>query len=376
MSKEGRSDNQSLFAKNATQRSRLTTNKEERQNNGGTLLQGGVAKSVSETESNDVVTNSQTEIKPPTAAGAGGGQKLKSPAQIAAKSPTFSDSEKDILCPAVKLMGYTANGDDTVGEGAFSRVYRARSTKVPNKDIAVKIVRLDDPKIPVAWKEYSMKRELKILNRIKHPNVINVYDVIKTHSRIYIFMDMAATSVTNHLEATKKPTSEQTARTWFGGISNAISYLHHLEVAHRDLKNDNILIDFNGQAKLTDFGFACFTYDRHKKEVILSNTSCGTKVYVAPEVFNPPYNAKFADVWSLGVCLFECVTLSLPFPDNLPPQLFLKRTQRGLVIPKKFRIKLDPSLQELLGKMIEPDVNKRLRSEAIMVHPWIRVPRN
>jgi serine/threonine protein kinase len=246
--------------------------------------------------------------------------------------------------------------------------------KVPNKDIAVKIVRVDDPKIPVAWKEYSMKRELKILKRVKHPNVINVYDVIKTRSRIYIFMDMAAASVASHLEATSQPASEQTARNWFGGISNAIAYLHHIEIAHRDLKNDNILIDSNGQAKLTDFGFSCFTFDRQKRVPLLANTSCGTKAYVAPEVFNPPYDAKAADVWSLGVCLYDCVTLLQPFRDDLPAPIYIKRQlEKGLVIPQMFVSKLDPSLQDLLKKMIEPDLNKRLRSQAIMVHPWMRL---
>lgn len=287
--------------------------------------------------------------------------------------PTAQAVKKDILCPAVRVIGYTALESDTVGEGAFSRVYKARSKKVPNKDIAVKIVRVDDPQIPVAWKEHSMRRELKILRKVKHPNVIKIYEFFKTRTRIYIFMDLAAASVASHLEATEEPASEQTARNWFGGISNAIAYLHQIEIAHRDLKNDNILIDSNGQAKLTDFGFSCFTYDHRKKTPILSNTSCGTKAYVAPEVFNPPYNAKYADVWSLGICLYECVTLLQPFRDDLPVQVFVKRQmETGLVIPKNYRTKLNPMLQDLLRKMIEPDVNKRLRSEAIMVHPWMR----
>lgn len=282
----------------------------------------------------------------------------------------------DTLCPAVTRMGYTSNPNETIGEGAFSRVYRARSTKIPNRDIAVKIVRVNDTNIPQAWKEYSMKRELKILKRVQHPNVITVYDVIKTRTRIYIFMDLAPTSVSSHLAATEEPASEQTARNWFGGISNAIAYLHQIEIAHRDLKNDNILIDSNGIAKLTDFGFACFTIDKKTKAEILSKTSCGTKAYVAPEVFNPPYNPKSADVWSLGVCLFECVTLMLPFRDDLPLQVYIRhQMEKGLVIPKRWQSKLDVLLQDLMKRMIEPDVNKRPKSEAVLIHPWMRMPR-
>lgn len=294
------------------------------------------------------------------------------------KEPLTSKSAEqarqlDALCPAVRRMGYSSDPRDKIGEGAFSRVYRARSDKVKNKDIAVKIVRVDDPKIPDAWKDYSMKRELKILKRVKHPHVITIYDVIKTRTRIYIFMDLAAASVSSHLEATEEPASEQTARNWFGGISNAIAYLHQIEIAHRDLKNDNILIDSNGKAKLTDFGFACFTYDRRTKLEILSNTSCGTKAYVAPEVFSPPYNSKQADVWSLGVCLYECVTLLQPFQDELPNHIFIRRQiEKGLVVPPKVMSTLDPNLLDLLKKMIEPDLNKRIRSEAVLIHPWMR----
>lgn len=292
------------------------------------------------------------------------------------QAPQQQQPVVDTLCPAVRKMGYSSSSNNVVGEGAFSRVFRARSNKIPYRDIAVKIVRLDDPNIPQAWKEYSMKRELKILKKVRHPNVITIYDVIKTRTRIYIFMDLAAASVSSHLEATEEPASEQTARNWFGGISNAIAYLHQIEIAHRDLKNDNILIDSNGQAKLTDFGFACFTYDRKTRTEALSTTSCGTKAYVAPEVFNPPYNAKMADVWSLGVCLYECTTLLQPFRDDLPNQIFIRRQiEKGLVIPRRLQSKLSDLLQDLLHRMIEPDLNKRLHSEAILVHPWMRMPR-
>lgn len=289
------------------------------------------------------------------------------------KSGFATQDKTDILCSMVRRLGYSANPSDVIGEGSFSKVYRARSEAIPGKAIAVKIVRITDPKIPAAWKEHSMRRELKILKRVKHPNVINIYDVIKTRTRIFIFMDIAATSIATHLEATEEPASEQTARNWFGGISNAVAYLHNIEIAHRDLKNDNILIDSNGNAKLTDFGFACFTYDKKNKIELLSNTSCGTKAYVAPEVFNPPYNSKVADVWSLGVCLYECVTLSQPFPESLPMHAFVKRQlELGLVFPKKFQDMLSDSIQNLLRRMIEPDVTKRIRSEAVVIHPWMR----
>lgn len=282
----------------------------------------------------------------------------------------------DILCPAVRRMGYSAKPGDTIGEGAFSQVFRGKSIRIPNKDVAVKIVRVDDPNISQAWKEHSMKRELKILKRVRHPNVITVYDVVKTRTRIYIFMDIAVASVASHLEATEEPASEPTARRWFSGISNAVAYLHQIEIAHRDLKNDNILLDSNGVAKLTDFGFACFTYDKQSHSEILSKTSCGTKAYVAPEVFNPPYNPKVADVWSLGVCLFQCVTLQFPFKDDLPTQIFIRRQiERSYTIPKQYKNILSDWLQDLLRKMMDPDINRRIRSEAVLIHPWIRTQR-
>lgn len=324
-------------------------------------------------------TNNSTKKQAPTSHQSGpsfitSGSALQKEPVTAIKSQR--DLPTDILCPAVVRMGYSIRAIDPIGEGAFSKVYRARSTRIANKDIAVKVVRVDDPNIPQAWKEHSMRRELKILKRVQHPNVIAIYDIIKTRSRVYIFMDLAAASVSSHLEATEEPASEQTARSWFGDISNALLYLHQIEIAHRDIKNDNILIDSNGKAKLTDFGFACITYDRKDGKELLSKTSCGTKAYVAPEVFEPPYNPKLSDVWSLGVCLYECVTLMQPFRDDLPTQIFIKRQiEKGLVIPKKFKMTLDSKLQDLLKKMIEPDVTKRIRSEAILIHPWMRMSR-
>lgn len=95
----------------------------------------------------------------------------------------------------------------------------------------------------------------------------------------------------------------------------AIQYLHSLNIAHRDLKCENVLVTSNFNVKLSDFGFSRYTIDKNLK-VIQSETCCGTMSYSPPEVLKCiPYNPKISDMWSLGVIIFTMINKSMPFND-------------------------------------------------------------
>lgn len=170
--------------------------------------------------------------------------------------PTF------VCPPALRERGYEIT--EEIGGGAFSRVYRARYKQLADKEIAVKIIALD--KVPEVWREKCLRQELRIVRKLQHPHIIKVWDIIKTRRNVFIFMDLAENnSVLHYMQSQNKQLPENVARVWFTQTTGAISYMHSKGIAHRDLKNENILLDRDHNAKLTDFGFACYALDKDTK---------------------------------------------------------------------------------------------------------------
>lgn len=276
-----------------------------------------------------------------------------------------------MLCPlALRDRGYTIL--DQIGGGAFSQVYKARYAPLLDKDIAVKIISLD--KVPQLWKDKSLRKELKIIRHLQHPNIIRVWDIIKTRRSVYIFMEFAENNSIHHfLQSIGKPIPEDEARIWMSQTSSALTYMHSKGIAHRDLKNENILLDRDNNAKLTDFGFACFTYDRTTNQPTSAPTCCGTMAFIAPEVMTPPYDPKKADCWSLGVCLFEMVTHVRPFDDSLNQNKFLKhQLERKYKYPAE--VELSEDVKDLIEKLLEPEPRIRFTAHDCLKHIWITRP--
>ena len=123
---------------------------------------------------------------------------------------------------------------------------------------------------------------------------------------------------------------EDEARSWFRQLMNGIEHFHSVDVCHRDLKPQNILIDGEGNLKITDFGLAgvCGKAAEHLAAQPCSElleTTCGTPNYVAPEVLmDQPYNGKAADLWSAGVILYVLLAGFLPFDEQRMVDLFRK----------------------------------------------------
>lgn len=174
--------------------------------------------------------------------------------------------------------------EDTIGAGHFAKVKLARHVFTGSK-VAIKII--DKTKLDDVAKSH-LHKEVNCMKLVQHPNVVKLYHVIDTQSKLYLILEYGnGGDLYDHImtyQAKSKGMAEEKARHYFQQIVSAIDYCHKLHVVHRDLKPENVILFEKGNngpglAKLTDFGFSNI-YTPEKK----LDTSCGSLAYSAPEI--------------------------------------------------------------------------------------------
>ena len=268
-----------------------------------------------------------------------------------------------------KIIGDRYEIGRLIGQGTSAEVRLATEIKT-RKAYAAKI--LDIRRVMTQGLEEQVKREIGILKTLRHGNVVALKEVLQSKKNIYIVMELinGGTLVDELRNAPHKRFTEEVARRYFQQLILGLRYCHKQEVAHRDLKPVNILLDVSGVLKISDFGLS----NLQPKDGGLLVTQCGTPHYVAPEVISgEPYNGFKADIWSVGIILYVMLTGCLPFDDDgLKAGIFNGlwfKIRRGEFYLPRF---VSADAQELLVRMIEVDPDNRCSIEYIIAHPWFQ----
>ncbi|XP_026679824.1 testis-specific serine/threonine-protein kinase 1 isoform X2 [Diaphorina citri] len=262
---------------------------------------------------------------------------------------------------ALEQKGYIIG--KKIGQGSYAIVRKAEfidKTTSRVMKLACKI--FDKENAPEDFLHKFFPRELEILTKIDNPHLVQVHSILQRGPRVFIFMRYADNGdLLDHIKRAG-PVAESNARTWFSQMLAGLEYLHSKNIAHRDLKCENILMTKRFNVKIADFGFARYCVDKEGRRV-LSRTYCGSAAYAAPEVISGnPYNPKLADIWSLGVITFIMLNAAMPFDDSNLKQLFKEQTSNIL----------SHQVKNLVGQILEPDITKRIRLDAIKAHDWLR----
>ncbi|XVF40317.1 hypothetical protein PTKIN_Ptkin01aG0103800 [Pterospermum kingtungense] len=165
-----------------------------------------------------------------------------------------------------------------LGHGTIAKVYHARNVK-SGESVAIKV--LDKEKILKSGLIAHIKREIAILRRVRHPNIVQLFEVMATKSKIYFVMEYVRGGELFNKVA-KGRLKEDVARKYFQQLISAVNFCHARGVYHRDLKPENLLLDENGDLKVSDFGLSAVS-DQIRQDGLF-HTFCGTPAYVAPEV--------------------------------------------------------------------------------------------
>lgn len=273
--------------------------------------------------------------------------------------PKNNAGEK-LLCELGYRLGHT------LGEGSFSKVKAATSDKYKGP-LAIKVV--DRRRAPPAFVYKFLPRELSIVRKIRHPNIVRIFELIEVcNGKLYIVMEAAATDLLQLVQQLGKLPCVPKARDIFAQVVGAVRYLHDRNLVHRDLKCENVLLTADGRrAKLSDFGFS----KEANSYPDLSTTFCGSAAYASPEVLmGIPYDAKKYDMWSLGVMLYVMVTGYTPFEDahihSMPQQ-----QKRGVLYPEGLPPLPEPC-QALITQLLQFSPASRPGVEQVAKNSWLK----
>eukprot|EP01102_Stenamoeba_stenopodia_P004921 TRINITY_DN15425_c0_g1_i1.p1 TRINITY_DN15425_c0_g1~~TRINITY_DN15425_c0_g1_i1.p1 ORF type:complete len:412 (-),score=63.02 TRINITY_DN15425_c0_g1_i1:462-1697(-) len=252
---------------------------------------------------------------------------------------------------------------DKIGSGSFGIVRRGVHVK-DGRRAAVKVIDLRE--FPSSIRS-ALQREISVHCSLVHPNITEVYEVLECEYFIFIVMELLeGGDLFRHMIAQQAPLKESEVQLLFYQIFLSIHYCHERGIAHRDLKLENFLLDKERKVvKVTDFGLC----QKFTKDQMLS-TSCGSPSYAAPEVLQGrKYDARLADVWSLGITLFGMLTNRMPFHDERG-RIVVSRALAGVSssVPEFVSAKA----KELLEAMLEGDPTMRANTDELLQFEWLQ----
>ncbi|KAJ3682066.1 hypothetical protein LUZ60_014639 [Juncus effusus] len=252
----------------------------------------------------------------------------------------------------------------TLGEGSFAKVKFAKNVRTGDF-FAIKV--LDKEQVLHHKMVEHIKREICTMKLIKHPNVVQLHEVLASKTKIYIVLDYVDGGELFDKIVENGRLKEDEARRYFHQLINAVDYCHSRGVYHRDLKPENLLLDSYGVLKVSDFGLSAFA-PQLKGDGLL-HTACGTPNYVAPEVLSGKgYDGTASDIWSCGVILFVLMAGYLPFDEPSVMSLYRKIFKANFSFPNWF----SSGAKRLIKKILDPNPNTRITIAQILEDPWFK----
>jgi serine/threonine protein kinase len=243
-----------------------------------------------------------------------------------------------------------------LGRGSYSKVYMAVGED--GKTVALKRVSLSRLSPSVRQR---LEAEVSIMHTIKHPSIVELITSFRDKNALYLVLEYVNGA---ELERVISPTLDrEIARHFAKQLVDALAYLAKHNIVHRDIKPRNILVQRDQTLKLLDFGFA-----RLYEEQDMMGTICGSPIYMAPELLQmQPYTYK-ADVWSLGIVLYQLVYGVLPF-GHASSIIDIRRIILSSIVPHPAGA--DPEVVNLINSILCKDPVTRPRLEKIAEHPWL-----
>ncbi|CAH2325503.1 serine threonine- kinase 33 isoform X1 [Pelobates cultripes] len=223
-----------------------------------------------------------------------------------------------------------------------------------------------------------LEREVSILKRVKHNHIIHLEEVFETPKRMYLVMELCESGELREMLHRKKLFSEVETRHIIHSLGSAIAYLHKNDIVHRDLKLENILVKSKDIAdseemllniKVTDFGLAVQKGGVGSENML--QATCGTPIYMAPEIINAHDYSQQCDIWSVGVIMYMLLCGNAPFIANSEVELFEQIRKGELDFSDDVWHTVSTAAKDVLQRLLKVDPAHRITASELLDDPWI-----
>nr|XP_054755712.1 serine/threonine-protein kinase ULK3-like [Lytechinus pictus] len=253
---------------------------------------------------------------------------------------------------------------EKLGSGTYATVYKAYRKSQQREVVAIKCV---SKKSLNKISTENLLQEIEILKKIKHEYIVELKDFQWDQHYIYLIMEFCSGGDLSQTIHKRIALPEATVKRFLRQLASALQFLNSRSITHMDLKPQNLLLSnsYSPVLKMADFGFA-----QHITEDVQTDMLRGSPLYMAPEIITDRiYNAK-ADLWSVGVIMFECLFGGPPLASSSYAQLAEKiRSPKPIEIPTF--VETSDSCRDLLSRLLKRDPGERIDFEEFFHHPFI-----
>ncbi|MFV0496553.1 MAG: Stk1 family PASTA domain-containing Ser/Thr kinase [Candidatus Fimivivens sp.] len=245
---------------------------------------------------------------------------------------------------------------ELVGVGGMANVYKATDLS-DGKMVAVKVLRKEFYENEELLRRF--KNESKAIAMLSHPNIIKVYDVCFAHNMRCIVMEYIDGITLKEYMEEQRPLAWKETVHFVLQILKALSHAHSKGIVHRDIKPQNMMLLSDARIKITDFGIARFA---RSESHTLTDRAIGSVHYISPEQAKGDHTDQRADIYSIGVMLYEMLTGQLPFDADSPVSVALKQIELEAPSPRSINPEIPEGLEEITMRAMEKDPERRYQS--------------
>ena len=258
----------------------------------------------------------------------------------------------------IEVLGERYQLQDPIGRGGMATIYRGRDLRM-DRVVAIKVLRevySTDAKFVARFQQ-----EAKAASALQHPNIVQVYDYGQTDGNYYIVMELIeGTDLRRYLRGRGVLDVDRSVIIAHD-VALGLGAAHRRGIVHRDVKPQNILVGRDGSIKLTDFGIASVYKDINAERLTTTGMTLGTVQYYAPEQAQGEIVSPAADVYALGIVMYEMLTGRTPFDGDNPVAVAMQHIQDPPTPPRQLNSNIPPALEEIILRCLEKVPEMRFR---------------
>src|SRR5258706_5782464 len=258
----------------------------------------------------------------------------------------------------IEMLGERYQLQDPIGRGGMATIYRGLDLHM-DRVVAIKVLRDVYSSDPKFVKRFEL--EAKAASALQHPNIVQVYDYGLTDGNYFIVMELVEGTDLRRYLRSRGVLDVDRAVIIAHDVALGLGAAHRRNIVHRDVKPQNILVGRNGAIKLTDFGIASVYKDLNAERLTTTGMTLGTVQYYAPEQAQGEIVTPAADVYALGIVMYEMLTGRPPFDGDTPVAVAMQHIQDPPTPPSQFNPNIPQPLEEIILRCLEKVPEMRFR---------------